>query len=124
MAPSGDEILGTCSCGAVRYALTAAPREVVVCHCSDCRRAAGAQSVAWLIQPLRSVEFRKGTPASRESSPGVTRVFCRGCGTQLCYRHEDADYVGVTLASLDDPTRFEPSRTAFEEQKLGWASPI
>jgi len=124
VAPSDDAILGACSCGAVRYALMAPPREVVVCHCGDCRRATGAQSVAWLIQPLQSVGFRKGTPASRESSPGVLRVFCRGCGTQLCYRREDASHVAVTLASLDDPTRFEPTRAVCEEQKLSWASPI
>ena len=58
------------------------------------------------------------------SSPEVTRVFCRGCGTQLCYRNANADYVGVTLASLDDPTPFTPARTTFEEHKLSWASPI
>ena len=124
MASIEAQLTGSCSCRAVRYALTAPPREVLVCHCADCRRAAGAQSVAWLIQPLGTVEFRKGTPASRESSPDITRVFCRGCGTQLCYRNAKADSVGVTLASLDDPTRFTPSRTTFEEYKLAWASSI
>ena len=108
MAAAEVAITGRCSCGAVRYVLTALPREVEVCHCADCCRAAGAHAVAWLLQPLGSVDFRRGTPASRESSPGVTRVFCRGCGAQLCYRNEEADHVRVTLATLDDPSRFAP----------------
>ena len=111
------ELTGRCSCGAVRYVLTELPRDVLVCHCGDCRRAAGAHSVAWLIQPLRSVEFRGGTPASRESSPDITRVFCRGCGTQLCYRDAGADHVRVTLATLDDPARFTPSRADLENHE-------
>jgi hypothetical protein len=122
--PAEVDVAGGCSCGAIRYTLLEAPREVLLCHCADCRRAAGAHSVAWLVQPLRSVEFKRGTPAWRESSPGVTRVFCRGCGTQLSYRNEASDYVAVTLGSLDDPSAFSPTRTAFEEHKLGWASPI
>jgi len=117
-------MVGGCSCGAIRYSLGEAPREVLVCHCRDCRRATGAPSVAWLVQPLRSLAFVRGTPASRESSPGVTRVFCRGCGTQIARRDQAADHVAVTLASLDDPSAFRPARTAFEEQKLAWASPM
>jgi hypothetical protein len=119
-----DRMAGGCSCGSVRYSLSEPPREVLVCHCRDCRRATGAQSVAWLIQPLRSIEFTRGTPASRESSPEVTRVFCRGCGTQIGYRNRTADSVAVTLASLDDPSAFRPTRTTFEEQRLAWASPM
>jgi hypothetical protein len=80
--------------------------------------------VAWLVQPLRSIAFTRGTPASRESSPEVTRVFCRGCGTQISYRNHAADHVAVTLASLDDPSAFRPTRTAFEAQRLAWVSPI
>jgi hypothetical protein len=38
---------GGCHCGAVRYSVTGEPQHVVLCHCSDCRKSAGAPMVAW-----------------------------------------------------------------------------
>ena len=35
------QMTGNCLCGAIRYAMNASPI-LVVSHCSDCRRGAGA----------------------------------------------------------------------------------
>ena len=80
--------------------------------------------MAWLVLPLGSISFRKGAPASRESSPEITRVFCRGCGTQLCHRDERKNHLGVTLASLDDPAAFAPTRERSEAQRFDWLAPL
>lgn len=119
------EAMGGCSCGAIRYRITDAPDQVVVCHCSDCRRAAGAQSVAWLILPSAAFEIAAGTPASHRSSSKVTRTFCSKCGTSLTYQHDDLPTrLDVTVGSLDDPERFPPTRAVFEAERVSWAAPI
>ena len=42
---------GQCQCGAIRYQLSGEPKVVALCHCSDCRRSAGAPVVAWAMFP-------------------------------------------------------------------------
>jgi hypothetical protein len=44
-----SEAVGGCYCGEVRYAIFGTPEQSLVCHCPDCRRSAGAQSVGWLL---------------------------------------------------------------------------
>ena len=45
---AADLHTGGCLCGAVRYAVTGALRDVVGCHCSQCRRTTGHFLAGWL----------------------------------------------------------------------------
>jgi hypothetical protein len=83
------EILGGCMCGAIRCRATEPPCVSTVCHCQDCRRGAGAQSVAWVTFPAESFAFIQGEPARFRSSPPVERTFCGRCGTSLTYQNAD-----------------------------------
>ena len=119
------EAAGGCSCGAIRYLVTGAPDQIVVCHCADCRRAAGAQSVAWLILPITGFKIVQGTPSSYRSSGKVTRRFCSNCESTLTYQNDDfPERMDVTIGSLDDPELFVPTRAVFEKHKISWAAPI
>ena len=115
-------IEGGCMCGAVRYRAGQPPRISTICHCEDCRKSAGAQSVAWVTFPFQSFAFVRGEPLEYRSSPPVVRTFCGRCGTSLTYRSDErAEEIDVTTASLDDPEAFPPSKDVFAEQKLSWA---
>jgi hypothetical protein len=116
------EIQGGCYCGAVRYQVSERPRISTVCHCEDCRRACGAQSVAWVTFAAGCFSFVNGEPDRFRSSPPVVRTFCGRCGTSLTYQSEErAHEIDVTTVSLDDPEAFPPTKQVFEEQKLAWA---
>lgn len=118
-------VKGGCLCGAVRYEVAGEPEQVLVCHCPDCRRAAGAQSVGWLIVAGNQFKQLKGAPATYVSSPGVARAFCGKCGTTLTWvgvAHPDR--IDVTIGSLDDPNAFIPTRAVYRRHKLKWASEI
>lgn len=122
---SDTEKEGGCLCGAVRYVVGGEPEQVLVCHCPDCRRAAGAHAVAWLLLPKSAFRIAKGTPTPFESSSGVTRTFCSTCGTTLTWeRNADPVRIDVTIGSLDDPEHFVPTKAVYRRHKLSWASPI
>ena len=112
-------VLGGCLCGAIRYGIHAAPMSVGVCHCRSCRRAAGAESVAWLTVATADFRLERGTLATYASSPGVARGFCRDCGSTLTWQMGSAD-IDVTLASLDDPEVFPPTSELWLEERLSW----
>ena len=116
---------GGCRCGAIRFLISGEPNRVVVCHCEDCRRSVGAQSVAWLILSKANYTISSGSPVAHASSPEVERTFCGSCGTSLTYSHSNSpERIDVTVASLDDPGRFPPTKTSFESERIRWYSPI
>jgi hypothetical protein len=114
---------GGCICGRVRYRIDGEPLGSAICHCVSCRRASGAQSVAWLTFPLEGFSFVSGDPREYRSSPGVSRTFCDNCGTSLTYgQDEEPDSIDVTTASLDLPGEFPPARHIWLEDKVAWES--
>jgi hypothetical protein len=49
---------GGCFCRSVRYEIDAEPTNETICHCTMCRHAAGAPSVAWFSVPPDSFRWR------------------------------------------------------------------
>jgi hypothetical protein len=116
-----EEHLGGCLCGRVRYCIAAAIESVVHCHCSMCRRGAGAAVVTWVTVPVESFQFVKGVPAVYKSSDHGARSFCPGCGTQLTFFTTHApDDVDVTLGSLDCPQDHPADRHVWASKRLPW----
>jgi hypothetical protein len=114
---------GGCLCGGVRYRVAGEARMSAICHCVSCRRASGAQSVAWVVFPSEAFSFVSGDPAEYRSSSGVSRTFCGRCGTSLTYQHDgNADSIDVTTASLDLPDELPPTRHVWLEDKVSWES--
>jgi hypothetical protein len=121
MSDSPTGILsGGCQCGAVRYALTAPPERVHVCHCRNCQKAVGGPFAA--LAPVRRSDFAwtRGTPAAFASSSLAHRDFCAACGTPLTFRYDDSDTISVTLGSLDRPQDVPPVRQYGIESRLAW----
>jgi hypothetical protein len=110
---------GGCLCGAVRYRISAEPRSADYCHCSMCRRAAGAPVVARITVANAAFAWTAGEPAVHRSSAEAQRLHCRICGTQLALRDEP-DHLDVTLASLDDPDAVRPSYHIWTASRIAW----
>ena len=114
-------ITGGCYCGEVRFRAGGPPLYEANCHCANCRRAAGAQSVAWITVKLTKFGFDKGNPKRYQTETGAYRTFCGSCGTSLTYEHAGRpNEIDITTGSLDDPARFPPNRDVFPEEKLSW----
>jgi hypothetical protein len=112
---------GGCLCGAVRYRIQGTPARRPWCHCSLCRRAAGAPVVAWATVGADAFAFTKGAPARYVSSAWASREFCGRCGSQLTFRYNDRPAeLDVTLATLDDPARLPPTHHCYAPDRLPW----
>jgi hypothetical protein len=116
---TGFPLSGGCLCGRVRYRVVDKPESTSICHCRTCRRAAGAQSVAWAVVLRRNFELVEGVPTKYFSSKGVTRTFCASCGTTLTFE-DCAETIDVTLASLDDPEKLTPTKEIWLEHRISW----
>ena len=91
------------------------------CHCENCRRAAGAQAVAWITVRRSSFKVEKGEVERYRTETGAVRTFCGRCGTSLTYEIDSRpDEIDITTGSLDDPETFPPTRDVFPEEKLTW----
>ena len=110
---------GGCLCGDVRYRITKAPLAAGICHCVSCRRAAGAESVAWAVCSASAFEFTLATPGAYNSSKDVTRTFCLRCGTSLTYQN-NSESIDVALATLDDPEKLTPRKEVWAESRISW----
>jgi hypothetical protein len=116
-----SQIIGGCYCGKVRFKATQEPIQQANCHCANCRRAAGAQAVAWITVPRARFEFEQGKPKEYRSETGAIRTFCDTCGTSLTYEIASRPgEIDITTGSLDQPENFAPARDVFPEEKLPW----
>ena len=113
---------GQCSCGAIGYQLSGEPKVVALCHCSDCRRSAGAPVVAWAMFPEAAMILTKGQPKTINSSGTAMRSFCADCGSGLFYRNAVVlpGIVDVQSSTLDDPEALVPIVQIQTAERLNW----
>ena len=110
---------GGCSCGQLRYQISQPPKVVAICHCRSCQLAAGAESVGWAVCAMASFKWLGAEPKYYKSSEDVTRSFCGNCGTALSYQC-NAEFIDVTLASLDNPEQFPPQNEVWLKHRISW----
>lgn len=112
---------GGCYCGMVRYETNGEVFHRTLCHCTDCRRIAGAPAVAWFSVARAALRFTRGAPALFHSSSGVVRGFCAQCGTPLTYAHDATPgEIDITTCSLDDPLAAAPEDHTFARSRVSW----
>jgi hypothetical protein len=116
------ELTGGCVCGGTRYVLKSRPFALIDCHCIDCRRSAGAPYVTWGSVPREDLVVTRGEPRKIAHANRI-RSFAACCGTHLFFEDtKDSDMIGVTIATLDDPTPFAPQKVIWLEDKLPWVT--
>ena len=112
---------GRCHCGAVTYEMPAETIHHALCHCTDCRRSAGAPMVAWAMAPAGEVKIEGRTRVYHSSEHG-RRHFCEVCGTGLFYTNEAVfpGLIDVQSATLDDPDELKPQMQIQTAERIGW----
>jgi hypothetical protein len=98
---------GGCACGRIRYSARIEDDEAYLCHCRMCQRATGSVSIAFKNVKKAAVTWA-AEPDWYRSSPIAERPYCRACGTSLGFAYPDSENMDLTVASFDDPSRFQP----------------
>ena len=112
-------LTGGCQCGAIRFAVKAAPVKISICHCRMCQKASGAPFASFADIDREDFAWTKGKPAAFRSSSIAERDFCSACGTPLSFRRIDGPRIEIMTGTFDRPDRVVPTRQFGTESRLG-----
>src|SRR4051812_46517873 len=100
---AGVRATGACLCGAVRYEVRGPLRDVVLCHCSRCRRTHGHVAAYAACRTADLVLAESG--GLRWYDEGDRRRgFCGGCGSSLFWRAAGCETTSVAAGTIAWPT--------------------
>lgn len=116
------KLAGGCHCGAVRYEVEGVPHTHALCHCSDCRRHAGAPMVGWTMYPEEALKITRGAPKVYQSSENGRRQFCADCGTGLFYANAQMlpGLIDIQSGTYDDPLEIPPRVHIQVAERIQW----
>ena len=117
---------GGCHCGSVQYEVTGEAITHALCHCSDCRRNAGAPMVGWAMFLDENVKILKGATKTYESSQHGRREFCASCGSGLFYKNANVlpGIIDVQTGTLDSPNELPAKCQIQTAERLTWMTQI
>jgi hypothetical protein len=125
-AVAGEGVEGRCTCGEIRYRMSASPLIVHACHCSECQRLSGAAFAVNAMVEADRVELLAGQPepvaVTGTSGLAQTVMRCPACRVALWshYPRSGRRIAFVRVGTLDEPARFPPDIHIFTSTKLPW----
>lgn len=104
---SDPRATGGCLCGAITYEVRGPLRDILLCHCDECRRwggyvgaftstrtehldIEGAHALRWIDSPDSDRHARRG--------------FCVECGSSLFWQPAPGERTNIAAGTLDRPT--------------------
>ncbi|MQW86308.1 GFA family protein [Sinorhizobium saheli] len=104
---------GGCLCGAVRFKTHGELRELIYCHCSQCRKQTGLYYAATNVLDS-ALELEGADHVTWYRSSGeARRGFCRHCGSALFWKAEGLDYTSILAGAFETPTGLKPGYHIF-----------
>ena len=95
---------GGCLCGGVTFEISGKLRDVIACHCTQCRKTSGHHVAATACDD-DDLKFNKlDTLSWYRSSDIAERGFCSRCGSSLFYRPSQGHTTSIMAGSLDGAT--------------------
>jgi hypothetical protein len=79
-------VRGECNCGAVAFQINADVSDVIICHCSICRRSTGSNGIAVIVIDNEAFEWTRGEQQIatwKKPAADWQTWFCQTCGSPL-----------------------------------------
>lgn len=114
---------GSCLCGAVKFEITGSIRNIVYCHCSQCRKAQGSAFATNGIVASEHFHLLAGEDklTGYESTPGQTKYFCKICGSPIISKTKiKPDQVRIRLGTVEGDICERPVAHIFATSKANW----
>ena len=97
----GAKYQGRCLCGAVKFEIFGLMRQIINCHCGQCRRTHGHYAAYSSVEKSK-LKFICDTRLKWfRSSDKAKRGFCRECGSSLFYERIGEKNISIAAGSLD-----------------------
>jgi hypothetical protein len=123
-APNASAVEGSCLCGAVAFAAAVAPRRLVNCHCSLCRRSRAAAFSSTLMVGAEAFRWVTGAERVRRYALSLPRHyatdFCADCGSLAPSAPEGAKAVRVPAGAIDTALGPLPAVHLYVASKAAW----
>lgn len=117
-----DHHTGSCLCGGVAYEVAGPMREIVGCHCKQCRKTSG-HHVAATNAPAGALTLTADdTLTWFRSSDAAERGFCNRCGGNLFWRRIESDTISIFAGTLDDTSDLPFRRHIFAKDKADYVT--
>lgn len=117
---------GGCLCGSVRYRVEGPLRDVITCHCGECRRMHGG-AAPYTACPADHLELVGDDGLTWIASPASTtaaeRAFCRHCGSSLFWRAPGRDTVSIAAGTVDEPSGLASAGHIWWDARADWEVP-
>ena len=110
---------GGCLCEGVSYEIRGPLRDVIACHCSQCRKTSGHFVAATQALTADLVLTESATLRWYRSSDTAERGFCNRCGGNLFWRPTalEAGVASIMAGTLDPPTGLKTARHIYVADK-------
>ena len=123
---AGAEMAGRCTCGEVRYRMTARPLFVHACHCTWCQSETGSAFALNAMIEAEYLELLVGSPDEvplpSNSGRGQVVLRCPVCRVALWSHYAGAGrkVAFVRVGTLENPSACPPDIHIFTSTKLDW----
>jgi hypothetical protein len=95
---------GSCLCGAVAFQVAGPLRDVIACHCRQCRKQTGtymsataAADADFTFTETRGLKWYRASPTAR-------RGFCEECGSVLFWKADGRPSISIAAGAIDGTT--------------------
>ncbi|MEP1207459.1 MAG: GFA family protein [Rhizobiaceae bacterium] len=94
-------VAGSCNCGGVKFTVTGHLREVIACHCSQCRKQSGHFYAATSAANGDLQIEQSGSLKWYAASDDAKRGFCSDCGSALFWQRNGGENTSILAGSLE-----------------------
>jgi hypothetical protein len=121
-----SHIKGECLCGTSSYEWRNESKEVVYCHCNDCKKATGSAYSLTIEADIETLSILSGdlNEYKKVSDSGniISREFCPECGSILFIKIDSyPDLVWINAGNLIESEMIKPTQEIWTKRKVSWA---
>jgi len=125
---SGDQpLVGSCLCGAVRFAVDGGVTPLQYCHCRRCQKVTGGACMAAVAAPAEALRWTAGAELVRthllpvrDEPPAYRNAFCGQCGGPVPIVDPERPWVVIPAGCFDGAPALRPFRHIFTAHSPAW----
>jgi hypothetical protein len=120
-----QKIKGSCLCGAVSFEVVNAFDKLFFCSCDQCRQITGSAFASNLFVTVDGFDWLGGADdivTYRVPGRGISKSFCRVCGSGVPWPSGDGSKVVVPAGSLSGEPEVAERVRIFAAEQPSWSS--